>query len=100
MLEIRDANGKVIQRSRNLRGIREYVGKTSSPISCIEINRIGEHEGKLSILFCDGVSFETNFASFNILKDFVRRWRNTYGAPLRVNGYASASVNFNNPRLQ
>ena len=35
---------------------------------------------KLSILFENGCSFETNFASYTVLNGFVRRWRNVHGA--------------------
>lgn len=100
MLVIRDKNGKVIQSSQNLRGIREYVGKTKSPISCLAIDLVGQWEGKIFILFDDVVTFETDFTSFKVLKDFVRRWRNVYGAPLRVNGLVSGMVEYRNVALQ
>lgn len=100
MLVIRDKNGKVIQSSQNLRGIREYVGKTKSLISCLAIDQVGQWEGKIFILFEDGVTFETDFSNFEVLKNFVRRWRNVYGAPLRVNGLTSGMVEYRNVALQ
>lgn len=99
MPEIRDTDGNVVSRSRNLRGIRTYVSKTTNLISVLSIDRLAHDEGKLMILFSNGDSYETNFASFDVLKGFVRRWRNVYGAPLRVNGYVSACVSKDNPRL-
>jgi len=91
---IRDRDGNVIQRSANLAGIRRYVGGLRPPIiKVLDISRIGDHEGKLSILFENGASYETNFASFAGLCDFVGRWRNVHGAPLTVNGEPMGAVN-------
>lgn len=94
---IRDTDGKVIQRSRNLRGIREFVGKHL--IKVVDISKIGTSEGKLCILFEDGYSFETNFASFQTLKETVRNWRNMYGAPLLINGISRGIVKVDNSFL-
>lgn len=105
---ILDRNGNVIQRSQNLAGIRRYVGKRGGPaIKILSIGAIGKYaetrpdiaEGKLCILFVDGSSFETNFASYTVLKDFVRRWRNVYGAPLVVEGADCGTVRYHNPAL-
>jgi len=98
---ILDQDGKVIQRSRNLAGIRRYVGKHI--IDKLSINTIGDSsypEGKLSILFANKSSFETNFASFEVLKEMVRNWRNVYGAPLLVNGQDQGKVQHSNPALE
>jgi hypothetical protein len=81
---IRDADGHIIKRSNNLRGIREYVGHNI--IRVLSIDRIGQWEGKLCILFENGASYETNFACFDVLKGFVQRWRNVAGCPLLVEG--------------
>jgi hypothetical protein len=94
---IRDRDGNVIQRSRNLRGIREYVGKNI--IKTVAVDRVGQGEGQLSILFENGSSFQTNFASFSVLCWFVRGWRNAYGAPLLVNGEECGTVRYNNVAL-
>jgi hypothetical protein len=102
---IRDTHGNIIQRSRNLAGIRRYVSK--NPIKLLAI--FGEdkasknpdlYPGKLLILFADGASYEVNFASFYVLKGFVRRWRNVYGADLRVNSDLCGKVSSSNPALQ
>lgn len=86
MPEIRNPDGSIHSTSRNLRGIRAHVGKHL--IRVMSIDAIGErgHEGKLLILFDDGKSYETNFASFEVLREFVSGWKNCYGAPIRVNG--------------
>ncbi len=98
---IRNKNGEIIQRSQNLRGIRAFVGKNI--IKVLAIDKIGGRddfrEGKLCILFDNGDSFETNFASLSVLKDWVARWRNAWGAPLRVNGIDCGVVSSKNPAL-
>jgi hypothetical protein len=94
---IRDSDGAVIQRSRNLAGIRRYVG--THPIKILAIDETADSSGKLSILFDDGASFETQFASFDVLRNFVRQWRNVHGAPLLVNGESCDVVSSKNPKL-
>lgn len=96
---IRDCEGNVISQSKNLAGIRRYVGKHT--IKWLAIDTIGKNglEGKLMILFGDGSSFETNFASYTVLKIWIRNWRNVYGAPLLVNGRPKGIVEYYNPSL-
>jgi hypothetical protein len=94
---IRNADGAIIQRSSNLAGIRRYSGRHL--IKTLAIDRDGEWGGKLSILFDDKSSFETQFASFDVLREFVRRWRNVHGAPLVVNGEACEVVSYDHPQL-
>lgn len=93
---ILDKNGNVIQTSRNLAGIRKYV--SSHLIKWLDICPIGENgsEGQLSILFDDGASFQTNFASYSVLKNFVRNWRNVYGAVLTIGGIGCGRVAYDN----
>ena len=62
MMCIRDRDGNVISKSRNLAGIRRYVGGHTPPlIKVLDVSEIGDEEGKLCILFENGCSFETNF---------------------------------------
>ena len=84
MKYIRDKKGNIISKSVNLRGIREYVGKHIVKVASIDM--ISNGEGKLCIIFDNQASFECNFASFEVLKDFVARWRNIKGCKLLVNG--------------
>jgi hypothetical protein len=98
MLVVRDRDGKVINKSRNLAGIRRYVGGHTPPlIKTIDVSEIGAGEGKLSILFENACSFETNFASYSVLTGFIRRWRNVHGSPLTVNGQPAGVVSNRNP---
>lgn len=98
MPEIRDKDGCVIQRSQNLAGIHRYV--SNHIIKVLSVDEIAEGEGKLCILFDNGASYETNFASFVVLKMHVRQWRNVYGAPLLVNGKDCGKVSYKNEALQ
>lgn len=93
---ILDKNGKVIQTSHNLAGIRKYV--SNHLIKWLDICPIGENgsEGQLSILFDDGASFQTNFADFGVLKNFVRNWRNVYGAVLTIGGIDCGTIEYDN----
>lgn len=107
---IRDAQGKVIRRSHNLAGIRRYVGQhvisrlgiSQLPANTAETYSIhgGRADGKLAIQFNNGATFETCFADFSVLRDFVRRWRSVYGSPLQVNGKDAGKVSFDNPFLR
>ena len=93
---IRDKDGNIIQSSRNLAGIRRYVGGYLPPtIKMMSMDEIANKEGKLLILFESGNSFETTFASYEVLKDFVKNWRNVQGAPLWVNGTYQGLLNRN-----
>jgi hypothetical protein len=98
MEQILDRDGNVIQQSRNLRGIRKYV--SNNLIQALAIDEIANGEGKLQILFEDGSNFETNFASWEVLKNFVRNWRNVYGAPFVVNCKKVGNVYYNHELLK
>jgi hypothetical protein len=98
MICIRDRDGNVIIQSRNLAGIRRYVGGHTPPlIKVLDVSEIGDTEGKLCILFVNGCSFETNFVSYSVLKGFISRWRNVYGSPLTVNGQPAGVISNRNP---
>jgi hypothetical protein len=101
--------GEVVGTSRNLAGIRRLVSKKL--IKELEIGRkevmLGEgspksevaSDGVLRILFDDGTRYATDFASYTVLKNFVRQWRNVYGAPLLVEGKARGKVDYKNEAL-
>ena len=96
---IRDRDGNVISRSRNMRGIRRYV--SDRIIKRVAIGEIGNREGKLMILFEDGSSYETNFASWGVLRQTVRQWRNLYGAPLQYcDTHDAGTVHYYNMYLE
>ena len=81
-----NAKNIIIGTSRNLAGIRRYVAKSSIPIASIILVEKDNLGGTMKIKFKDGVHFKTDFASFLVLCDWVRRWRAVYGSPLTING--------------
>ena len=98
MQVVRASDGKVVSKSRNLAGIRKYVGGHTPPlIKVLDVSEIGVGEGKLCILFENGCSFETNFATYSVLKGFVREWRNVDRAPVTVNGQPAGVASKGNP---
>lgn len=94
-LHIRDRNGGIVSSSRDSRGIRRYV--SNNRIKVLAIDRLQDNQGKLLILFENGSSYEENWCSFFLLCDSLRRWRNVYGSPLRVNGEDKGKVGKDNP---
>lgn len=98
--EILDPRGEIVQSSRNLRGIREYVSRNL--VKVVSISQLPSKlrwDALLQVEFENGNHYATEFASWAVLKDFVRRWRNVYGAPLVVNGRAAGVVSYDNPAL-
>lgn len=87
---IRNKNGEIVNSSRNMRGIRRVVGKQL--VKSVAIDHLPADEGKLCILFDNGDSYETNFASFEVLKHCLRNWRNLYGALLTIDGNRASPI--------
>jgi hypothetical protein len=98
MLSIWDRHGNIVSQSRNLRGIRQAVGKDR--VKFVAIERRPHHEGDLYIEFENGNRFRTDFASFEVLKDTLRNWRNLHGARLYVDGREVGHVYYRTPALQ
>jgi hypothetical protein len=96
--EILSKEGVVVQRSRNLRGIREYVSKHS--VKFIGLHRKPDGGGTLYVMFDNQERFKTDFASYEVLKNFVRNWRNVYGVLLMVEGRPSGTVYYDQPLLK
>ena len=98
-MKIISKDGKVIQSSRNLAGIRRYVAHNVIRTLHICHEESNEWEASLNILFDNGAIFQTKFGSFTVLCGFVRRWRNVYGAPLVIDAVNQGEVSYNNPAL-
>jgi hypothetical protein len=83
------ADHQIVNQSRNLAGIRRYV--SGHAIAELHIAYRAGHAltGWLYIVFTNGSHFQTTFASYSVLADFVRRWRNVYGAELWIGGHKS-----------
>ena len=106
MLEISFNDGstsKIVNRSRNLRGVRRYL--KDNPAKRIFIYDKGFFTNKesniskpsLTIIFENGAHFGCEFESFRVLKQTIRNWRNLYGVPISINGiYSGLNVKSNN----
>ena len=92
-----DCDGKPINRSSNLRGIRRYVGQNL--VEFVDLRKIDKGMGMLYIVFEDGSTFETPFACYSVLKNVVRNWRNLYGADLKIEGEDKGKVGYKNSVL-
>jgi len=78
------AGGHVVRRSRNLAGLREHCGKYVAQE--VAVTKHADGTALLFVLFANGDWCETTFASYSVLKYVLRKWRNLYGTPLRING--------------
>lgn len=99
---IRDEDGNVVQRSRNLAGIRRYVGKhlvRFVHIEHLEGNHI-DNGGRLVIKFENGNIFISRFESFTVLLGWVARWQNVWGATLWLNWNNAGTVGPNNEAMK
>lgn len=92
-----DEQGRVVRRSRNLRGIREYVSRM--PVSHVMIQELDRGEGGVKVMFTNNWYWTGRFACFGVLKWALRNWRNLYGAPLTVNGQPGGQVGYRNSAL-
>lgn len=92
-----DEQGRVVRKSRNLRGIREYVSRM--PVSHVMIQELDRGEGGIKVMFQNNWYWTGRFACFGVLKWALRNWRNLYGAPLTVNGQPGGLVGYRNAAL-
>ena len=77
MIEIVNANGQVLHRSRNLRGIFDHARRTW--IEEATAHPAGEGKGLLQVTFGDGATCQTAFASYHALCDWLKRRRSWAG---------------------
>ena len=68
-------NGKVVSRSRNLRGLIAYAGKHF--VQTVYIRRVPQG-GLLYIAFNDGAEVRTDFADYTVLEAFILRRLNRW----------------------
>lgn len=78
MIEIRNKAGRVIRRSRNLRGVLDYARAVSGVQSVVVAcdHRAGVYP--LAFRFFDGSTCEAPFADWRVAADFLlrrRSWR-------------------------
>jgi len=77
MIEIVNADGKVIHRSRNLRGILDHARRTW--IEEAVARPAPEGRGFLRVTFGDGSTCQTEFADFTVLCWWLRSRRSWAG---------------------
>ena len=67
---------RIVSRSANLRGIRDYARK--SPVRYASVTRKSDGGGFLYLRFADGAECRTDFAEFGVARQWVknrRSWR-------------------------
>lgn len=82
MVIIRNGRGEEISRSKNMRQLRRHAGELLA--ATVEIVERKNGGGILRVLFENGDSCKTNFASFTVLYSCVKRWYNLRHAELIV----------------
>ena len=91
-------NDGPVSQSKNLAGVRRYAGENAAVT--VFLNRTENFAGMLRIVFENGATFETLFVSYEVLKGFVRRWRNVYGADLQIDNEVRGQVEYGNGELK
>ena len=92
-------DGKIIGRSRNLRGLRARCG--THLVHTVSIMH-GPHEsmGVLAVIFEDGACCRAEWASYDVLCYALLNWRNLYGSRLLVDGLEIEAVSNRNQYLK
>lgn len=96
-VQIKDTDGNVISDCQNLRSLFRRAGKVL--VEVVGIDRRDDGSGKLYVRFDDWSTCVCDWASFSVLREHVRRWRNVHGATLLVNGGNVGTVRPTNPAL-
>lgn len=95
-VEIRDALGRVIRTSKNLRGILRYPGSRSLVyIKEVRVTPLERLKGRLEVTWSDGAYAVTEFASHSVLCDWLRSRRSWYGAEVLHNGRPAGKLGKN-----
>jgi hypothetical protein len=78
-------NGKAVQRSKNLRGMRRYVhGFRLVWVEKVTVQRREDGGGFIAVRYSDGAEVLTDFASYDIMLGWILNWRNARGAAFYV----------------
>ena len=80
MLHVFSKSGAVVNKSKNLAGVRRYAQKV--PIRRIDLVRRPNGEGEIRVVFDNGAHFHTLFASWVVMEGWVKNWRNARGVPV------------------
>jgi hypothetical protein len=101
--------GVAVKRSRNLRGLREWVSRLQDGCTVGRVsiyhNSTWKGSGVLRVewhyhrLLCVRFYCQVPFASYAVLCNSLREWRNLYGVELFINGKRSGFVAYDNAEL-
>ena len=102
---IYDEDGNIIRKSHNLRGIRDHSGRVQvEKVTIVKLSDDVLWEAILLVHYTNGDNASVAFTSWHVLKSWVSRWRNAYGAKLELVDAASVTdggvVLFDNPFLK
>jgi hypothetical protein len=70
--------GRIVRTSKNLRGVLDYA--RVSPVRRVETTPLPAGAGSLRVLYRDGAETRANFASYEVMLDWVKRRRSWAGA--------------------
>ena len=88
---IRNTGGRVVSRSKNLRGIVDYARNHAKP-NRVDIWQNRDGSAQLGIVFADDATVITDFASFEVCRSYVARSRACKSAAVHIHTYDKATV--------
>lgn len=89
-LVVYGADGKIVNRSRNLAGIYRYA-RTHS-VAFVTIQKEEDGRGSLKIVFDNGSIFHTLYADYSVMIEYVSRWRSLQGVQLVVRDWNNKPI--------
>jgi hypothetical protein len=97
MATVRNAQGGVILRSKNLAALRRYVRNAPSALYSVNLIKYPSGNGMLSLVWANGDVSETSFASWRVMLGTVNRWRGLHGARVSWEGFYYGELSPKNP---
>jgi hypothetical protein len=84
---IRNSEGEVIRRSKNLAGLRRHASKVGIKSLEVARNSDGSSGGVLRVKFANGDWCDTGFASYHVMcAHFLAGRRSWFSCPLKICG--------------
>lgn len=87
MVEILNSSGKVIRTSCDLRGLSAHMRRVRVKSVYICRTRDPKEGGKIRVVFKNGDTCQTVFASFAVMCDFVRTRKRFQGTEFQLDDY-------------
>jgi len=82
MIEVRDSNGNVKKRSKNLRGLIREIGLQT--IEFVKVWKDNSNRNRIFVKFDSGDTCQADFASLSVLINWVRTRRNLKGVAIKA----------------